>query len=143
MGPISSSMARRAPAPARTTFPGAAVVCVKGDESQYAGATAHGGLLVIRGNASSRCGISMKGIDIVVQGNIGHMSAFMGQAGERLGGRIYEARLFVRGRVESLGSDCIEKEMRAEHHEIIADLLRRAGISKGHTPEFSGYGSGP
>ena len=42
---------------------------------------ARGGLLVIEGNASSRCGISMKGIDIVVQGNIGHMSAFMAQSG--------------------------------------------------------------
>ena len=39
------------------------------------------GLLVIKGNASSRCGISMKGIDIVVHGNIGHMSAFMAQSG--------------------------------------------------------------
>ena len=38
-------------------------------------------LLVIKGNASSRCGISMKGIDIIVHGNIGHMSAFMGQSG--------------------------------------------------------------
>ena len=125
-------------------------VVVEGDASQYAGATAHGGLLVIRGNASSRCGISMKGIDIVVQGNIGHMSAFMGQAGnlvvlgnagDALGDSIYEARLFVRGRVESLGSDCIEKEMRAEHHEIIADLLRRAGISNIDTAEFRRYGS--
>jgi hypothetical protein len=56
-------------------------VIVEGDASQYAGATGHGGLLVIKGNASSRCGISMKGIDIVVHGNIGHMSAFMAQAG--------------------------------------------------------------
>ena len=57
-------------------------VIVKGDASQYAGATGQGGLLVIEGNASSRCGISMKGIDIVVKGNIGHMSAFMAQAGQ-------------------------------------------------------------
>lgn len=125
-------------------------VVVEGDASQYAGATAHGGLLVIRGNASSRCGISMKGIDIVVQGNIGHMSAFMaqagnlvvlGNAGDALGDSIYEARLFVRGRVASLGSDCVEKEMRAEHHEIVADLLRRAGISNVDTAEFRRYGS--
>jgi glutamate synthase domain-containing protein 3 len=125
-------------------------VVVEGDASQYAGATGHGGLLVIRGNASSRCGISMKGLDIVVQGNIGHMSAFMaqagnlvvlGNAGDALGDSIYEARLFVRGRVESLGSDCVEKEMRAEHHEIVADLLRRAGISNVDTAEFRRYGS--
>ncbi len=53
---------------------------VTGDASQSAGATAHGGLLVIEGNAAARCGISMKGVDIVVGGSIGHMSAFMGQA---------------------------------------------------------------
>jgi glutamate synthase domain-containing protein 3 len=85
-------------------------VIVEGDASQYAGATGRGGLLVIKGNASSRCGISMKGIDIVVHGNVGHMSAFMaqsgslvvlGDAGEALGDSLYEARLFVRGRVKS------------------------------------------
>ena len=99
-------------------------IVIKGDASQYAGATGRGGLLVIEGNASSRCGISMKGIDIVVHGNIGHMSAFMaqsgnlvvlGDAGDALGDSIYEARLFVRGKVESLGADCIAKEMRPEH----------------------------
>ena len=38
-------------------------------------------LLVIEGDASSRCGISMKGIDIVVKGSVGHMSGFMSQSG--------------------------------------------------------------
>jgi glutamate synthase domain-containing protein 3 len=124
-------------------------VIVEGDASQYAGATGRGGLLVIKGNASSRCGISMKGIDIVVQGNVGHMSAFMaqsgnlvvcGDAGEALGDSIYEARLFVRGKVKSLGADCIEKEMRPEHLEILKDLLERAGI-EADPAEFRRYGS--
>ena len=114
-------------------------VIVKGDASQSAGATGRGGLLVIDGNASSRCGISMKGIDIVVKGNIGHMSAFMaqagnlvvlGDAGDALGDSIYEARLFVRGKVKSLGADCIEKEMRPEHHEMLAALLERRGVNE-------------
>ena len=56
-------------------------VWVKGNASQSAGATAHGGLLVIEGSAAARCGISMKGVDIVVGGDVGHMSAFMAQAG--------------------------------------------------------------
>ncbi|MGE5266485.1 MAG: protein GlxC [Deltaproteobacteria bacterium] len=125
-------------------------VVVKGDASQYAGATGRGGLLVIEGNASSRCGISMKGIDIVVRGNIGHMSAFMaqsghlvvlGDAGDALGDSIYEAKLFVRGKVKSLGADCIEKEMRPEHHEQLAALLDRAGIKDVKTSEFKRYGS--
>lgn len=124
-------------------------VIIDGDASQYAGATGHGGLLVIKGNASSRCGISMKGIDIVVQGNIGHMSAFMaqsgnlvvcGDAGDALGDSIYEARLFVRGSVKSLGADCIEKEMRPEHLAILADLLERAGADA-KPEEFKRYGS--
>jgi methylamine---glutamate N-methyltransferase subunit B len=125
-------------------------VIVKGDASQYAGATGKGGLLVIEGNASSRCGISMKGIDIVVRGNIGHMSAFMaqagnlvvcGDAGDALGDSIYEARLFVRGSVKSLGSDCIEKEMRPEHIEVLAGLLDRAGVTDIAAKDFRRYGS--
>ncbi len=124
-------------------------VIIDGDASQYAGATGHGGLLVIKGNASSRCGISMKGIDIVVHGNIGHMSAFMaqsgnlvvcGDAGDALGDSLYEARLFVRGSVKSLGADCIEKEMRPEHLEILMDLLDRAGADA-KPEEFKRYGS--
>ncbi len=125
-------------------------ITIKGDASQYAGATGCGGLLVIEGNASSRCGISMKGIDIVVRGNIGHMSAFMaqagnlvvlGDAGEALGDSLYEARIFVRGKVESLGADCIEKEMRSEHIELLAALLAKAGITDARPEEFSRYGS--
>jgi glutamate synthase domain-containing protein 3 len=125
-------------------------VMIEGDASQYAGATGRGGLLVIKGNAASRCGISMKGIDIVVHGNIGHMSAFMGQAGnlvvlgdagDALGDSVYEARLFIRGSVKSLGSDCIEKEMRAEHREILARLLQAAGAGHVKPEEFKRYGS--
>ncbi len=126
-------------------------VIIDGDASQYAGATGRGGLLVIKGNASSRCGISMKGIDIVVHGNIGHMSAFMaqsgnlvvlGDAGEALGDSLYEARMFVRGKVKSLGTDCIEKEMRPEHYTILEDLLKRGEADAKAKPEqFRRYGS--
>ena len=125
-------------------------VVIEGDASQYAGATGRGGLLVIKGNAASRCGISMKGIDIVVHGSIGHMSAFMGQsghlvvlgdAGDALGDSLYEAKLFVRGEVKSLGSDCIEKEMRREHLEKLAELLERAEVTDVRPEEFKRYGS--
>jgi glutamate synthase domain-containing protein 3 len=124
-------------------------VVINGDASQYAGATGHGGLLNIKGNASSRCGISMKGIDIVVHGNIGHMSAFMaqtgnlvvlGDAGDALGDSLYEAQLFVRGTVKSLGTDCIEKEIRNEHLQTLAKLLARAGADA-KPEEFKRYGS--
>src|SRR5262249_53060714 len=51
------------------------MVRVKGFASESAGASGHGGLLVIEGDASLRCGISMKGIDIVVGGRVGNYSA--------------------------------------------------------------------
>jgi glutamate synthase domain-containing protein 3 len=125
-------------------------VVIEGDASQYAGATGRGGLLVVKGNAASRCGISMKGIDIVVHGNIGHMSAFMGQsghlvvlgdAGDALGDSLYEAKLFVRGKVKSLGADCIEKEMRPEHITVLTELLEKAGVTGVKPEEFKRYGS--
>ena len=124
-------------------------VRVKGNASQSAGATGHGGLLVIEGDASSRCGISMKGVDIVVGGSVGHMSAFMaqvghlvicGDAGEALGDSIYEAILYVRGSVESLGADCVEKPMTEAHLETLAALLDRAGIDA-DPADFRRYGS--
>jgi glutamate synthase domain-containing protein 3 len=124
-------------------------VVIDGDASQYASATAHGGTLIIKSNASSPCRISMKGIDIIVHGNIGHMSTFMaqsgnlvvcGDAGDALGDSIYEARLFVRGSVKSLGADCIEKDMRPEHISILTDLLERGGCDA-KAEEFKRFGS--
>jgi glutamate synthase domain-containing protein 3 len=124
-------------------------VRVKGSASQAAGATAHGGLLVIEGDAGARCGISMKGVDIVVGGSIGHMSCFMGQAGrlvvcgdagDALGDSLYEVRIYVKGSVQSLGSDCIEKEMRAEHLQELQELLNKAGLDH-KAADFKRYGS--
>jgi methylamine---glutamate N-methyltransferase subunit B len=124
-------------------------VHVTGDASQAAGATGHGGLVVIDGNTGARCGISMKGVDIVVGGDIGHASAFMaqagrlvvcGDAGEALGDSIYEARIYVRGTVASLGADCIEKPMGEEHLAELGELLAAAGRTE-HPSEFRRYGS--
>lgn len=124
-------------------------VHIKGNASQAAGATAHGGLLVIEGDAGARCGISMKGVDIVVGGSIGHMSCFMGQAGrlvvcgdagDALGDSLYETRIYVKGTVKSLGSDCIEKEMRQEHLTELAELLAKAGFNEDPSA-FKRYGS--
>lgn len=126
------------------------VVHITGSVSQYAGATAHGGLLVIEGDASSRCGISMKGVDIVVKGSVGHMSAFMaqsgrlvicGNAGDALGDSLYEARLYVKGDVASLGADCVEKPMKAEHKKELTELLQKAGINDLDISGFRRYGS--
>jgi glutamate synthase domain-containing protein 3 len=126
-------------------------VWIKGDASQAAGASGRGGLLVIDGNASSRCGISIKGIDIVVKGSVGHLSAFMaqagnlvilGDAGEALGDSIYEARIFVRGTVESLGVDCVEKKLEDHHKADLRRLLDASGLNGAvDVNEFRRYGS--
>jgi glutamate synthase domain-containing protein 3 len=124
-------------------------VRVTGNASQAAGATGHGGMLVIEGDAGHRCGISMKGIDIVVAGSIGHFGAFMGQAGnlvvagnvgENLGDSLYEARIFVKGTVASLGADCVEKDMTDDHRAALKDLLARAGVDA-DPADFRRYGS--
>lgn len=124
-------------------------VRVTGSASQYAAASGHGGLVVVEGDAAARCGVSMKGVDIVVGGSVGHMSAFMaqagnliicGDAGHHLGDSIYETHIFVRGEVDSLGSDCVEKELRPEHHETLDRLLQTAGL-KADAGDFRRYGS--
>lgn len=90
------------------------MVRVKGFASNAAGASAHGGLLVVEGDAGLRCGISLKGGDIVVGGSVGSFSGFMaqagrivicGDAGDALGDSLYEAVIYVRGNVASLGAD--------------------------------------
>jgi len=66
----------------------------------------------------------------------------LGDAGDALGDSLYEARLFVRGSVRGLGADCIEKALRPEHLDLLADLLERGQASHLARPEeFRRYGS--
>ncbi len=125
------------------------LVRVKGNASQSAGATGHGGLLVIEGNAAARCGISLKGLDIVVRGSVGHMSGFMaqrgslvicGDAGHALGDSIYEAKIFLKGKAQELGADCVEKELAEEHLTFLAALLESAEVDA-DASDFRRYGS--
>ncbi len=117
-------------------------VRVKGFASVSAGAAAHGGLLVIEGDAGLRCGISLKGADIVVGGDVGAFSAFMAQAGrivvcgdaaENLGDSLYEAVLYVRGEVKSLGADAQFEPMSEADFRAVEMLLGSAGLS--HDPK--------
>jgi methylamine---glutamate N-methyltransferase subunit B len=117
-------------------------VRVKGFASESAGATGHGGTLIIEGDASLRCGISMKGIDIVVGGSVGNFSAFMaqagtmlvcGDAGHALGDSLYEAVLYVRGKIKSLGADAREEPMSESDYAQVATLLDKAGFE--HDPK--------
>lgn len=126
------------------------VVHVKGFASNAAAATANGGLLIIDGDAGLRTAIALKGADVVVGGSVGSFSAFMaqagnfvilGDAGEGLGDSIYEAKIFVRGTVKSLGADCEEKSTSPEDRKILADLLAKSGHADVNPDSFKQYGS--
>ena len=127
------------------------LIHVRGNASDSLGATAHGGTIIVDGNASGRCGISMKGIDIIVKGSIGPMSAFMAQAGtlavfgdvgEAFGDSLYEAKLYARGSVASLGADCIEKEMDDQHRAELYAKFKELGLAGTvDVGEFKRYGS--
>ena len=117
-------------------------VHVKGFASVAAGAAAHGGLLVIEGDTSLRCGISMKGIDIVVGGSVGDFSGFMaqagrivvcGDAGDALGDSLYEAVIYIRGKVASFGADAAEQPMTDADYRAVAELLSKARFK--HDPK--------
>jgi len=111
-------------------------VHVKGFASNGAGASAHGGLLVIDGDAGLRCGISLKGGDIVVGGSVGSFSAFMaqagrmvicGDAGDALGDSLYEAVLYVKGNIKSLGADAQVEPLTDADIKALTELLTAAG----------------
>ncbi len=113
-------------------------VHVKGFASVSAGASAHGGLLVIDGDAGLRCGISLKGADIVVGGSVGSFSAFMaqagrivvcGNAGDALGDSLYEAVIYIRGNIKSLGADAQIEPMSDADYTAVSELLDKAGFS--------------
>ena len=113
------------------------LVRVRGYASTGAGASAHGGCLVIEGDASLRCGISLKGGDIVVGGSVGSFSAFMaqagrivicGDAGDALGDSLYEAVIYVRGKVRSLGADARFEPLGAADQAALTELLKTAGF---------------
>ena len=123
---------------------------VKGNVSQSAGATAHGGTIIVDGDASSRCGISMKGVEIIVKGSVGHMSAFMaqagtlmicGNAGDALGDSIYETVIYLAGTPKSLGVDCIEKKITKIDLKKIENLIKVGNIKTLKAHNFKKFGS--
>ncbi|OIQ98223.1 GXGXG motif protein [mine drainage metagenome] len=117
-------------------------VHVKGFASNGAGASANGGLLIVDGDAGLRCGISLKGGNIVIGGSVGSFSAFMaqagcmvicGDAGDALGDSLYEAVLYVRGKIKSLGADAQIEPMTEADLATVAELLDQADMD--HDPK--------
>jgi len=113
-------------------------VRVSGNVSECAAASAHGGIVMVAGDASSRAGISLKGGTLVVAGDVGHMSGFMaqagtivvgGDAGEALGDSLYEAVIYVAGRIRSLGADARVEELTDEDVIRVKQLVEGSGFT--------------
>jgi glutamate synthase domain-containing protein 3 len=76
-------------------------------------------------------------LDIVVGGNVGNFSCFMaqagtlvvcGDAGHALGDSLYEAVIYVRGKIKSLGADARIEDMSDADHQNLSALLDQAGF---------------
>jgi glutamate synthase domain-containing protein 3 len=102
-------------------------VLVRGCASSGAAASARGGMVVVEGDASLRAGISLKGATLAVAGDVGAMAGFMaqagtilvgGDAGPGLGDSLYEAVIYVAGRIASLGADAQLEEL--SEHDVLA-----------------------
>jgi formylmethanofuran dehydrogenase subunit C len=112
-------------------------VRVRGNASECCGATSHGGTVIVHGDASSRAGISLKGGELAIGGDVGHMSGFMaqagtilvgGDAGHALGDSLYEAVIYVAGRIASLGSDAQIEDLTEGDVENVRSLVELAGF---------------
>jgi glutamate synthase domain-containing protein 3 len=77
------------------------------------------------------------------------MSAFMAQKGNLivlgdaesdLGDSIYEAKIFVKGKVKSLGADCVEKKMDKKNIDELNKIFKELNISE-DAKNFKRYGS--
>lgn len=112
-------------------------VHVRGDASQSAAASAHGGLVIVDGNASLRAGISLKGGTLAVGGSVGAFCGFLaqagtilvgGDAGDGLGDSLYEAVIYVAGRIKSLGTDARIEELTQADVDIVQRLVKQTGF---------------
>ncbi|MCD0449991.1 hypothetical protein LO762_12425 [Actinocorallia sp. API 0066] len=110
---------------------------VKGDASQSAAATAHGGLVIVDGDASLRAGISLKGGTLAVGGDVGAYCGFMaqagtvligGDAGDGLGDSLYEAVIYVSGRIAGLGTDARVEDLTEDDVRKVRDLAKTCGF---------------
>jgi glutamate synthase domain-containing protein 3 len=112
-------------------------VRVTGSASQSAGASARGGIVIIEGDASLRAGIALKGATVAVAGDTGAMSGFMaqagtllvgGDAGPGLGDSLYEAVIYVAGRIDSLGADAQIEDLSDDDVATVEALVDQTGF---------------
>ena len=113
-------------------------VIVRGNAGNGAAASIRGGTVVIRGDAAARAGISMKGGCLIIEGNAGYMTGFMAQKGaiiilgdadEALADSMYEAEVYVAGRIAELGNDAVIHEATQAELATLGATLSRFGLS--------------
>jgi len=116
----------------------AGTVVVSGDAGNGAAASIRGGTVVVKGDAAARAGISMKGGCLIIEGSSGYMTGFMaqkgtiiilGDAGEALADSMYEALVFVAGRIADLGNDAVILEPTAGELAGLGTTLGAFGLS--------------
>ncbi|MGF7235043.1 MAG: glutamate synthase [Frankia sp.] len=114
------------------------LVRVLGDASQSAGASAHGGTVAVHGNASLRAGISLKGGTLIVEGDVGPSCGFLaqagtilvgGNAGRDLGDSLYEAVIYVAGRIAGLGTDAQVEPLTDQDVRTVQALATMHGLA--------------
>jgi glutamate synthase domain-containing protein 3 len=97
-------------------------------------ASIRAGIVVVRGNASTRAGITMKGGMLLVAGDVGPMAGFMmqkgvmivcGDAGDGVADSMYAGTLFLGGRHGELGADAVFEEVSAADQELLGAELER------------------
>jgi glutamate synthase domain-containing protein 3 len=122
------------------------VVVIDGNAGSLTGAALRGGDLVVRGRVGARSGIDQKGGTIIVLGDAGSMTGFMmqrgrqvfcGDVGHGLGDSMYDGKIYVAGKVKSLGIDCVPGEWDESDTEFIERKFRIYGL--GTPPEFQKF----
>lgn len=116
----------------------AGTVVVKHNAGSTFGAAIRGGDLVCHGDAGARTGIDQKGGTIIVGGRAGAFCGFMmqrgrmiicGDAGKNLGDSMYDGVIYVGGKVEDLGVDCVAGEMTDHEVQYLHAKLDHYGIA--------------
>jgi glutamate synthase domain-containing protein 3 len=122
------------------------VVVIHGNAGSLTGAAIRGGDLVVKGRVGARTGIDQKGGTIIVLGSAGSMTGFMiqrgrqilcGDVGPGLGDSMYDGKIYVAGKVKSLGIDCVPGEWDETDTEFIERKFSIYGL--GTPPEFQKF----
>jgi glutamate synthase domain-containing protein 3 len=122
------------------------VVVIESNAGSLTGAAMRGGDLVVKGQVGARTGIDQKGGSIIVLGDAGSMTAFMMQRGRQvicgtvgpgLGDSMYDGKIYVAGKIKSLGIDCVPGEWDDTDTEFIERKFRIYGL--GEPPEFQKF----